>query len=325
MNDVATFVKNLPAPVRHFAAIFVGTAAAFFVGKIVQAGTIYNFDYANTLLQAVDAGVLAALSALLVLYITPLTNAYGVGKTDPEVDDTPASMTDNTNLLPDPVNLENPAPTVQIEEIEYEQPQTYTYHKTPEVLPNVKPTPKTVKKTEPKPAPKKTVKGTVKKAVKKVKPERVKTNPYERIWWRGFALDRRTVSALEWVEKKTGQTIIITQGSYNPGGVSASGGTHDGGGVIDLRTVHLTRKQRIKLVRTLKKAGFATWYRKPPIFPYHIHAVLLDHRSASPAAKAQMVSYLNHRNGLVGDAYDDTYRPKPAVRWSHRQNKPVKR
>ncbi len=321
MNDVATFVKNLPAPVRHFAAIFVGTAAAFFVGKIVQAGTIYNFDYANTLLQAVDAGVLAAMSALLVLYITPLTNAYGVSKTDPEVDDTPASMTDHTNLLPNPVNLENPtnntapaAVVAKINQVALDAGYNTTLTNTDK---KVKPAPKTVKQ----PAPKKTVK----KAVKKVKPVRVKTNPYERIWWRGFALDRRTVSALEWVEKKTGQTIIITQGSYNPGGVSASGGTHDGGGVIDLRTVHLTRKQRIKLVRTLKKAGFATWYRKPPVFPYHIHAVLLDHRSASPAAKAQMVSYLNHRNGLVGDAYDDTFRSKPAVRWSHRQNKPVKR
>ncbi len=324
--DISQYIKNLPAPVRHFAAIFVGTAAAFFIGKIVQAGTIYGFNYAEAALQAVDAGVLAALSALLVLYVTPLTNAYGVCKTDPEVDDTPESMTDHTNQLPDPVNLENPAPSGQFERIEYEQPQTYTYHKTPEVLPAVEPArKKTVKKPEPKPATKKTVKGTVKKAVKKVKPERVKTNPYERIWWRGFAMDRRTVSALEWVEKKTGQTIIITQGSYNPGGVSASGGTHDGGGVVDIRTIHLSRRQRVQLMHWLKKAGFAAWYRKPPVFPYHIHAVLLDHRSASPAAKAQMVSYLNHRNGLVGDAYDKTFRPKPAVRWSHRQNKPVKR
>ncbi len=156
------------------------------------------------------------------------------------------------------------------------------------------------------------------------KPTVNKSNPYGHVWWRGFHLDNRTVSALEWVEKKSGQTIILTQGSYNPGGVSASAGTHDGGGTVDIRTIHLSRKKRIQLMHWLKKAGFAAWYRKPPVFPYHIHAVLLAHRTASAGAKAQMTSYLNHRSGLVGDAYDPTFRRKPAVRWSHRQNKPVR-
>ncbi len=106
MHDFGTFVKNLPSPVRHFAGIVLGTAAAFFLGKIVEAGTIYGVDYATAALQAIDAGVLAGIGALLVLYITPLTNAYGVGKEDEEADD--FDYGNQEDQLPDPAELANP-------------------------------------------------------------------------------------------------------------------------------------------------------------------------------------------------------------------------
>lgn len=148
---------------------------------------------------------------------------------------------------------------------------------------------------------------------------------YERIKWRGVTLNRRTAAALEWVEKQSGVTLSPAQGSYNAGGVSASGGTHDGGGAIDLRVRSYSRGQRVKVTRSLKKAGFAAWYRPevPGLWGPHIHAILLGDREASSAAKAQMDSYRRGRNGLANDGVDSTWRPDPLPRFSYRKNRPV--
>jgi hypothetical protein len=172
----------------------------------------------------------------------------------------------------------------------------------------------------------------------KKKPAVNKTDPYARRWWRGVQLDNRTISAIEWAEarylrnQKTGKkrgkgrkAWVMTQGSYNAGGVAASAGTHDGGGVYDGSIRGLGDKQIKAMVKWLRKAGFAAWHRQGPgwVGNEHVHAVLLGHRKASRGAKDQMVQYRQHRNGLANHGWDDAWRPEPKLpRWSHRQNKP---
>jgi hypothetical protein len=159
------------------------------------------------------------------------------------------------------------------------------------------------------------------------------SKPYARVQFRGVTLDQRTKSALIWAEKhyreaapRKRQPWRLGQGSYNVG-VGASAGTHDGGGVIDIMFAGLNHKQRKATVRWLRKAGFAAWAREGAAWGAggsndHAHAVLLGHRTASPAAKSQMDSYRAGRDGLAGNAPDHTWKPRRSRRWSHRQNRP---
>ena len=156
--------------------------------------------------------------------------------------------------------------------------------------------------------------------------KRNKSKPYGRTTWNGQVIDNRTASALKWVQRKAGIPVVVVQGSYKAGnGASASAGTHDKGGVVDCSVNGLSRKQRIRLVRALKQAGFAAWYRRPMpgVWGPHIHAVLRGHRNLAPGAAAQVPSYDAHRNGLANNAYDRTWRPKRPRRWSHRRNRPI--
>lgn len=143
----------------------------------------------------------------------------------------------------------------------------------------------------------------------------------------GVRLDRYTVAALKWVEKKTGFSLSLSQGSYNAGGVQASAGTHDGGGAVDIRVGRMDSRMITKTVNTLKDAGFAAWYRKPipGLWGEHIHAIQIGNVKASGGAKAQVVSYDAHRDGLKSNAWDATYRPEPRVKFSYLLGKPVKR
>ena len=160
-----------------------------------------------------------------------------------------------------------------------------------------------------------------------------RTKPYGRTAYSGKAVDNRTYTALRWVARKAGVPVIVVQGSYTSelpnGGAEASRGTHDLGGVVDLHVRSLTRKQRIRLVRYMKRAGFAAWYRKELwqngtlVWGPHIHAVLRGHRNLAPLAAQQVTAYDTHRDGLAGNGYDRTWRPKRKRRWSHRQNKPI--
>jgi len=161
---------------------------------------------------------------------------------------------------------------------------------------------------------------------------RRRTEPYRKRTYRGVTLDNRTISALEWAERhyldvapKKRHKFVIVQGSYNSGVVGVSKGTHDGGGALDLSVSGLNAKQIAAQVKWLRKAGFAAWFRKalPGVWGPHIHAILLGHRNASEGAKQQMVSYKQHRDGLAGNAYDQTWRPKVERRWSHRQKRPI--
>lgn len=107
--------------------------------------------------------------------------------------------------------------------------------------------------------------------------------------------------------------LAIMQGSYNPGGVSASFGTHDGGGAIDL-SVRSRRDWSVlsddiwPMIRLLRVAGFAAWLRDTgelyPGSPIHIHAVAIGDAELSEAARGQIdgpFGYLRGYNGLPQD------------------------
>jgi hypothetical protein len=120
-------------------------------------------------------------------------------------------------------------------------------------------------------------------------------------------VSRRTWNMIQAAENIAGFPFVITQGSYNKGGVKASGGTHDGGGVIDIRARDLRPAQRGAAVLALRKVGFAAWLRTPAQanWPYHIHAVAKGDRDLSAQAQAQVLSYLHGRNGLRRQQSDD--------------------
>ena len=161
----------------------------------------------------------------------------------------------------------------------------------------------------------------------------MKNDAYEKVTWRGKPFDKRTVSALKWVERqyiavaprKRG-ALRFYQGSYSTGASPNSKGTHDGGGAVDVDVRGMTSKQKHALVKWFRKGGWAAWLRPEagPTWPEHIHAELLWHRTASEGAKQQWQSYLNHRDGLAGNGWDSFWRPKVQWRWSHMQNRRVR-
>jgi hypothetical protein len=120
-------------------------------------------------------------------------------------------------------------------------------------------------------------------------------------------VNRRTWNMIQAAEHIAGFNFVITQGSYNAGGVKASGGTHDGGGVVDIRARDLGPKERGAAVLALRKVGFAAWLRTPKQadWPYHIHAVAKGDRDLSDQAAAQVASYLHGRIGLRRNHPDD--------------------
>ena len=121
-------------------------------------------------------------------------------------------------------------------------------------------------------------------------------------------VDWKTRAALEEAERRLGYPLTIVQGSYNRGGVSASAGTHDGGGVVDLLAWDWQRK-----VRVLRSIGFAAWYRPPVrgLWGAHIHAVLIDHGRLAPVAARQVTAYRAGRDGLRSNLVDRSWRPSP--------------
>lgn len=145
----------------------------------------------------------------------------------------------------------------------------------------------------------------------------VSPDPYARTTVRnGKTLDNLTHYALLTVERrlkfKPG-SLTVVQGSYNTGGVGASKGTHDGGGAVDLTPQDWQAK-----VHAMRAVGFAAWHRPaiPGLWEEHVHAVLIGNAHLSPAAEAQVVSYMKHRNGLADDAPDPTWHPDPIPRYT---------
>lgn len=128
----------------------------------------------------------------------------------------------------------------------------------------------------------------------------------------GRSTDDRTATQLVEAQRLAKTVFQYSQGSYNHG-VSASGSTHDGGGVIDIRTIPLgSRDKKLEVVKALRKVGFAAWLRPyvKGLWGEHIHAVSIqkggkDARGVlSPSAHRQVIAYYSGRDGLAGNRPD---------------------
>jgi len=96
--------------------------------------------------------------------------------------------------------------------------------------------------------------------------------------WRGVTLDQRTADMISEVDGLLPDVPMYpSQGSYS-GSTSASAGTHDGGGAIDMKAVDLSSDQRSRLVKAMRMVGFAAWLRTPSQsnWPYHIHGIAVQ-------------------------------------------------
>lgn len=137
-----------------------------------------------------------------------------------------------------------------------------------------------------------------------------------RVTFEGFAMDARTRDMLLDARALCPAPMVITQGAYSTS-VSASAGTHSGGGVIDIRARDLSTTQRSQVVSYMRRVGFAAWLRTPSQadWPYHVHAVAVGCPDLSSAAAAQVVDYKNNRNGLASNGPDDGPRTWVNVTW----------
>jgi hypothetical protein len=128
-----------------------------------------------------------------------------------------------------------------------------------------------------------------------------------KVQYSGVTLDLPTLAALAVAQADLGYVLPLMQGSFNPG-VSASAGTHDGGGAVDvgLNAGADSFAVQVAKVKALRRAGFRAWRRTPAQgFPYHVHCILAGDPWLSPAAAAQLVQWDNRQNGLADHGPDD--------------------
>lgn len=145
------------------------------------------------------------------------------------------------------------------------------------------------------------------------------TDAFEQVTFRGRLMDRKTQAFLQAMEQRLGYELTVVQGSYNAGGVPASAGTHDGGGVVDLASWDARRK-----VRVARELGAFAWFRPdlPGVWGEHIHLGIRSHGRLSSAAKSQQSDFDADpaRNGLANNALDRTWRPAPAVTFKYKSS-----
>jgi hypothetical protein len=134
------------------------------------------------------------------------------------------------------------------------------------------------------------------------------------IVWRSRKFNQRTINAILAAEQILGFELRLTQGSYNKGAVSASAGTHDGGGVgdvgiIDKKTGLLFPQVRRERIRdAFREVGCPAWIRDPSQssdFPWHIHFLVPGDPDMAPSAVRQVAAYRANKNGLASGAKDD--------------------
>jgi phage-related protein len=118
----------------------------------------------------------------------------------------------------------------------------------------------------------------------------------------GVTVNRRTAAMLSNATKIAKTALSMTQGSYSTS-VGASGGTHAGGGAVDLGPA------KNGIVGALRASGFAAWLRTRAEGPWapHIHGIAVGDPTASSAAKSQVRDFHRGLNGLAGGG-KDTYK-----------------
>ena len=147
---------------------------------------------------------------------------------------------------------------------------------------------------------------------------------YTRIEINGSVLNQRTLAMLAYAQELYGGELeitghAITQGSYS-NNVSASFGTHAGGGALDLsvlrRGTYTVLWDDIEpLLHALRVAGFAAWLREYgelyPDSPIHIHAIAIGDRELSEAAQEQLTGPAGYFRGYDGLPIPENGSPAP--------------
>lgn len=132
-------------------------------------------------------------------------------------------------------------------------------------------------------------------------------------------VNTRTRLMLAAADRKVPWAIQVSQGSYcrfdaKPC-AAASGGTHDGGGALDIKVSGLTTTQRWRTVQALRSAGFAAWLRTPSqcggCWAAHIHAIAIGdtdlwQKDGKYGNRDQVADYFVGRDGLAKHAPDNT-------------------
>jgi hypothetical protein len=140
------------------------------------------------------------------------------------------------------------------------------------------------------------------------------SSPHDRITRSGKTLSRRVWALLEDVEKEVGLQLTVLQGSYHSG-TSASAGTHDGAGAIDVSVHGMSESTAIKVCTAFRKRFGDAWFRSPKYgWPSHlggphIHVIVADEPGLSSGAKNQVAAYNRGQNGLASHAHDPFPRP----------------
>lgn len=149
----------------------------------------------------------------------------------------------------------------------------------------------------------------------------------QRVTWRGVTLDKRTADMMTELARISGPIHINpTQGSFS-GGVSASAGTHDGCGAVDLMHPSWSVADYDTVVGLARKIGFAAWHRTPQQsnWPRHCHLIAVqpggkgDRGCLSSGAYSQVIDYYEGRNGLASRAPDDGPRQFVGMTWEKYQ------
>jgi hypothetical protein len=147
---------------------------------------------------------------------------------------------------------------------------------------------------------------------------------YARVEVNGSTLNQRTLSMLTYAQALYGGKLdltgaAITQGSYS-NAVSASFGTHAGGGAVDLSildpgTYTVLSNDIDPLLHALRVAGFAAWLREYgelyPDSPIHIHAIAIGDSELSPAAQEQLTGPAGYFRGFSGLPIPENGTPTP--------------
>jgi len=147
---------------------------------------------------------------------------------------------------------------------------------------------------------------------------------YTRVEVNGSTLNQRTLSMLAHAQELYGGELeltshAVTQGSYS-NAVSASFGTHGGGGAVDLSvlspgTYTVLWDDIDSLLHALRVAGFAAWLREYgelyPDSPIHIHAIAIGDRELSQAAQEQLTGVAGYFRGYSGLPVPENDAPTP--------------
>lgn len=139
------------------------------------------------------------------------------------------------------------------------------------------------------------------------------SDDYQIVLVNGMTFNQRTLEMLEHAQSiYQGELEItgfhLTQGSYT-NQVSASFGTHNGGGAVDISVLRkgtwtVLYDEIEPLINALRLAGFAAWLRDfdrlYPGSPIHIHAIAIGDRDLSIPAYDQISASYGYFAGFDG-------------------------